>query len=157
MPTETNNQTVTRDEYEAVLNRLAKAERRADEATKRADRVEREREAETARATVAKVEEALVLAATKAGFLYPDLAPKIVDRGEITVGEDGQVKGCRAAVERFLAARPHTPMREARPGAKGGTAPATSPRRPGGPRASEPGRLSPEALAILLKPKRYRL
>ena len=126
--------TVSIAEFEALKARLAKADRRAEAAEERAATTEKERDAERARVTESRVSEALIHAASEAGIIDAEMMPKLIDRSEIQVADDGRARpaSVKAAVAKFLADHPAFPTREPRPAAKGGTPPG--PRRPTAPR-----------------------
>ncbi len=128
--TTTPEPTPTAAEMAELRARLARSERRAEAAEAKAAAVEAERDAERTRATEARIAEAIISAASEAGILDPELAPKIIDRDLIQVTDDGRVKGCKAAVAAFLTDHPAFPRKDAPPAPRGGTPPRPAPKRP---------------------------
>ena len=123
---------------------LERAIRERDAERKRADEAEgRTKESEGLR-DAQMIDREIERNALKAGFEYPDFAPNLVDRRNISIDEDtGRVVGAKEAVERLAKDRPAllttkrgggTPTRDQTTPRSGTAQPATpqnpSPRRP---------------------------
>ena len=88
------------DEIEAAsLSELEKERARADRAEQ-----ERASAIETANARLIQAE--ILAQATALKAIKPEHLHRLIDTGEVTVGDDGQVTGAREAVEGFLKANP---------------------------------------------------
>jgi hypothetical protein len=109
-------------ETEKVKNRLAAAERKAQEAEAKAQKAE-------ARLRQNAIDAAVERAAREADFLYPELVPRQIDAGLVEIDEEtGKVTGAREAVARLIKLYPD--LVKSRAG--GGTPPRDNPqRRPG--------------------------
>jgi hypothetical protein len=84
---------------EASKSELEKAQAKADKALK-------DSEAAIERANKRLVEAAILAEATAQKAIKPEHLHRLVDTGEVTVGDDGQVTGAKEAVEGFLKANP---------------------------------------------------
>lgn len=107
--------------------------KRADEAEGRYKEAERLRDAQT-------IDREIERNALKAGFEYPDFAPNLVDRRNISIDEDtGRVVGAKEAVDRLAKERPAlltakrgggTPTRDQTPTRPGTTQQTDAPNPP---------------------------
>lgn len=77
-----------------------------EKAQARADKAQADSEAAIERANKRLVEAAILSEATSQKAIKPEHMHRLVDTGEVTVGDDGQVTGVKEAVEGFLKANP---------------------------------------------------
>lgn len=120
------------DDYEALKAKASKFDEldaanksELEKANERAETAERERAAAIERSNLRLVEAAILTEATSARAIKPEHLHRLIDTGEVTVGDDGQVTGVKEAVEGFLKANPEyvgtgRPGGSADQGARGG-------------------------------------
>jgi chromosome segregation ATPase len=116
---EEERKNATLGETDRLKKERAEADRRAAEAERRAA----DADAKLVRQRIDLEVERL---AARMGFLYPDIAAQLIERGRVEIDEDsGKVVGVKEALERLVKERPG--LVEASP--RGGTPPREGPRR----------------------------
>lgn len=77
-----------------------------EKAVARAEKAEAERQSAIEAANKRLVEAAVLAEATAQKAIRPEHLHRLIDTGQVTVGDDGQVTGAKEAVEAFLKANP---------------------------------------------------
>lgn len=101
------------DDYEDLKAKAAKLDEleesnksELEKAQARADKAQKDSEAAIERANKRLIQAEILSEATAQKAIRPEHMHRLIDTGEVTVGDDGQVTGAKEAVEGFLKANP---------------------------------------------------
>lgn len=142
------------EEIEALRQRAAKLDEIEEQgkselqkAVERAEAAEAAREQALQLANSRLVSAAILAEGTQQGALKPEHLHLLIDTGEVTVGDDGQVTGAKEAVEAFLKANPEYVGKPRAAGSADQGARGTSPNGKGQLTHADLQGMSPEQIA----------
>jgi chromosome segregation ATPase len=114
------------DKKRAGLSEMERLKAERSDAAKKAAEAERKAEAAEAALIDERINAAVEREAVKQNFIYPDIAPSLIDRNRVSIDEEtGRPAGIKEALERLLKEKPE--LAYAAP--SGGTPPRDGPRR----------------------------